>query len=205
MKIYSEFIKWLKTYFWTGIATLFPLFITVYIFYLVFRLADKLIGKHIQSYLLTQYNITIPGLGLIVLFVVIIGVGIFSRLILGKWFSALLDRLLKKVPLVANIYPSAKKLSDFIFSEEERDKRFKKVVLVEFPTPGSWSIAFITNENLNDLEIDLPEKFVCVFVPLAPTPFSGFVYWAPKEKVKELNIGIDKAITFILSGGIVSK
>jgi uncharacterized membrane protein len=205
MRLDKKIIKWLKKIFWTGIATVFPVFITIYIFYLVFRLADNLIGKHIQAYLLAQYNFTIPGLGLIMLFIIIIIFGIFSRFVFGKWFSSILDRFFKKVPLVANVYPSAKKLSDFLFSSEGRDKNFQKVVLVEFPTPGSWSIGFITNENLSDLEIDLPEKYVCVFVPLAPTPFSGFVYWAPKEKVKELKMGIDKAVAFILSGGVVTK
>ncbi len=205
MKINGRLGEWIKKVFWTGIATLFPVFITIYLLYLIFQLADNLVGKHIQSYLLAEYDFTIPGLGLIVLLFVIFVFGLFSRFVMGRWLSLLIDKFFKKVPLVAHIYPSAKKLSGFLFSEESKSKRFRKVVLVEFPTQGSWSLGFITNENFDDLEIDLPEKYVCVFVPLAPTPFSGFVYWAPKEKVKELNMGVDKAVTFILSGGVVSK
>jgi uncharacterized membrane protein len=195
----------LKRSLWAGIATIFPLFITIYAIILIFRFADKFVGKYLNLFLVEQYGISIPGIGLIVLLVVLVVVGLLSRIFLGRWLTSVIDKLFKKTPLIANIYPSAKKLSDFLFSEEESKKKFRKVVLVEFPTQGSWSIGFITNDKLDDFKEALSDEFVCVFVPLAPAPFSGFVYWAAKNKVKEINISVDQAIKFVLSGGVVSK
>jgi uncharacterized membrane protein len=197
--------RFFKRSFWAGVATLFPLFITVYAIVFIFRFADDSVGKYINLYLAEHYNITMPGIGLLVLFIILIGVGLLSRIFVGRWITSVVDKLFNKTPLIANIYPSAKKLSDFIFGDENQKEKFRKVVLVEFPTPGSWSLGFITNEQLDDFQDALPEDYVCVFVPLAPAPFSGFVYWAARDKVKEMDISVDQAVRFVLSGGVVSK
>ncbi|MDD5069875.1 MAG: DUF502 domain-containing protein [Candidatus Omnitrophica bacterium] len=188
-----------------GIAAIFPLFITIYLIVLIFRFADNSVGKYINDFLANQFNLKIPGIGLIVLLFILLLVGFLSRMFIGRWLAWSVDKLFQKTPLIANIYPSAKKLSDFLFSEEQAKEKFRKVVLVEFPTQDTWSVGFITNEKLEDFSEALSDEFVCVFVPLAPASFSGFVYWARRDKVKKLNISVDKAIKFVLSGGVLTE
>ncbi len=200
-----NFLGFLKRTFWAGIATLFPLFITVYLVIVLFKFADNFIGDNIQVFLMQQYNIKIPGLGVILLVLIILAAGLLSRFFLGRWITTLIDRLFKKIPLIANIYPSAKQLSDFLFEEKKGKDKFRKAVLVEFPAKDLWSVGFITNEELASFQNALSEETVCVFIPLAPAPFSGFVCWVAKNKVKELNMSVDRAVKFILSGGVVAK
>ncbi len=191
--------------FWAGIATLFPLCITVYAVFLIFRFADNFAGKYINMFLVRNYGFAVPGIGLIVLLIAVIIAGWFSRIFVGRWLTSVIDRVFNRTPLIANIYPSAKKLSDFLFSDEESQKKFRKVILVEFPSEGCWSVGFLTNDQLDDFEGALPDDSVCVFVPLAPAPFSGFVYWTRKDKVKEIDMSVDQAAKFVLSGGVVTK
>lgn len=199
-------INWwtsLKRYLWTGVAIIFPLYITVYLIIIIFQFIDGVAGRYINSFLDNQFGYTIPGLGFLVTFLAVLAVGFFSRNFLGKWFFSRFEGVLRRVPLVANIYAPAKQLSDFLFIGGKKEK-FKKVVLVEFPVKDSYSLGFITNEHLKDFEVpDQEDTNVCVFVPLAPAPFSGLILIVPKTKIRELDVSVDRAIKFVVSGGVV--
>lgn len=199
----ASFFNALKRYFFTGLATAFPLFITLYIVILIFSFFDHLAGKYINSFLMRNYGFMIPGLGLFVTAAVVVLIGVFSAHFIGKGFYRFLERVLLKIPLLAGIYPPAKQLSDFLF-RREKEKNLKKVVLVEYPYPGTYSIGFITNENIDAVEEKVPGKLVGIFVPFAFSPFSGFILFTPREKVVELEISIDEALKFIISGGLVT-
>lgn len=193
----------LKRYLWTGVAVIFPLYITVYLIILIFQFIDGVAGKYVNSILYDQFGYKVPGLGFLITFLAVLAVGFLSRNFLGKWFFARVEGMLRRIPLVANIYSPAKQLADFLFTDEKKE-RFEKVVLVEFPVKDSYSLGFITNEHLKDFEVpDQKEKNVCVFVPLAPAPFSGLILIVPKDKIRELDISVDRAIKFVVSGGVV--
>jgi len=193
---------YLRRYFFAGIATLLPVIVTAYIILIVFRFTDKFAGKYINAYLADNYGYAIPGLGFIATLLFFIIVGLISSHFVGRKLIPFFDKLLIKIPLVANIYPSVKRLSDFLFGSEKKH-RFKKVVLVPYPSPKSYSLGFITNEELGSLEGKIGKELVAVFVPIAPTPFSGFILFVPKEEVKLLDISVDLAIRCIVSGGVI--
>lgn len=199
---HSSFWRGIKRHFLTGIATLFPLFITVYIIVAIVNFADNLVGSYVNAFLYSQYGFKIPGLGLVVTVVFIIGVGIIYNVFFGRKLFPLFEGLFKKIPLIANIYPSAKQLSNFMFSTEKKEN-FKKVVLVQFPEKGTYSIGFVTNEEVGKLNGESDEELVSVFIPLAPLPFSGHILLVPKNKFREIDMPINQAIKFVVSGGVV--
>jgi uncharacterized membrane protein len=197
-----SFLGHLRRYFFGGIATVLPVVVTVYIILVVFRFTDKFAGKYINEYLLNNYGYSIPGLGLIATILFFIIIGLISSHFIGRTVIPFFERLFIKIPVIANIYPSVKRLSDFLFGSEKKHK-FKKVVLVPYPSPKSYSLGFVTNEELGDLEGKVDDQLVTVFVPIAPTPFSGFLLFVPRQEIKLLNISVDLAIRCIVSGGVI--
>jgi len=185
-----------------GLAVTFPLFVTIYIIVAAVRLGDRFVGTHINEYLVSNYDIYLPGLGLLLLLIGLAVVGFFSSNFIGRWIPPFIERVLMRIPVMANLYPSAKQLSDFLFSREKRGK-FQKVVLVPYPHLDSYSIGFITNEGLSVSEKGNQEELVSVLVPLAPAPFSGILLFIDREKIKVLDISVEEAVKMIVSGGVV--
>ncbi|MCK9555325.1 DUF502 domain-containing protein [bacterium] len=198
----TTFVSSLKKSFFAGIATIFPLFVSVYIIVIIFRFADQLTGKYVNALLIKEYGFSIPGLGFLTTILIILIVGFISSHIIGIKIFPVFEKLILKIPFIAHIYPSAKELSDSLFSSNKKDK-FKKVVLVEYPTKESYSLGFITNEELYELNRKANKNLITVFVPLAPAPFSGMILFVPKDKIIELDISVDKAIKCIVSGGVI--
>lgn len=195
-------LVYLRRYFFAGIATVLPLVVTAYVILVVFEFTDKLAGQYVNTYLRDTYGYSIPGLGLIVTILFFVIVGLISSHFIGRKVIPFFERLLIKIPVVASIYPSVKRLSDFLFGSKQKH-RFEKVVLVPYPSSKSFSLGFVTNEEVGNLESTLDRNLMTVFMPLAPTPFSGFILFIPREEVKFLNISVDLAIRCIVSGGVI--
>jgi uncharacterized membrane protein len=194
--------KKIRKYILTGLAVLFPLFITVYIIVFVFRMGNRFAGRYINAFLLEQYGFALPGLGLVFILLLLIVIGFVSSHFIGRRILPFFEKIFMRIPLVANLYPSAKQLSDFLFRMDKK-REFKKVVLVPYPVHDSYSMGFITNEGLSVSDKESNEEIVSVLVPLAPAPFSGVLLFLPKKKIKILDIPIDDAIKLIVSGGVV--
>lgn len=198
----KRFWSIIKRYFIAGIATIFPVFITIYIIIFLFRFAEDIAGKYVNQFLAGQLGVNVPGLGVLIILLLLIVVGILSTHLIGKKILPVLDRFFKSLPLISNIYPSAKQLSDFMFEAQESDK-FKKVVMVDYPYVGSHSLGFVTNEKIEEFDELAHAKLISVFVPLAPLPFTGIILFLPEDKIQTVDITIDQAIKFIMSGGVV--
>jgi uncharacterized membrane protein len=195
----------IKRSFFTGIAIIFPVFITIYVVVIAFNYIDKLLGAPINAFFINQFGFRIPGLGIIVALAVIVVAGFLSRHWIGQWLFPRVDRSMQKMPLLASIYPSAKQLSDFLLGGQQKKKsKFKEVVIVEYPQRGSFSLGFITNRGIEELDKSAEQHLVCVFVPFAPVPFSGLILLLNKEKIRKVDVAVDQAIKFIVSGGVVS-
>ncbi|MCF7870575.1 MAG: DUF502 domain-containing protein [Candidatus Omnitrophica bacterium] len=197
-----SFLGYLRRYFFAGIAALLPVIVTIFIIRIVFRFTDKFAGKYINEYLLNNYGYSIPGLGFIATVLFFMIIGLISSHFIGRKVIPFFEKLFIKIPVVASIYPSLKRLSDFLFGSDQKHK-FKKVVLVPYPSPKSYSLGFVTNEELGNLEGKIDDELVTAFVPIAPTPFSGFILFVPKKEIKFLNISVDLAIRCIVSGGVI--
>ncbi|MGE5309024.1 MAG: DUF502 domain-containing protein [Deltaproteobacteria bacterium] len=191
----------LKRYMIAGITAVLPLTLTIYIVFLIFRFTDNLAGQYIAPLLERYSGITvwIPGLGFITLLALIILAGYISTRLIGRRLFQFLDRLLKRTPLVAKIYPSVKQLSDFLFTFKKEN--LQQVAYIEFPCPGAYSLVFIIKE---DIALAGRQGMVNVFIPFAPTPLSGLVLLMPKDKVCVLDVSVEDTIKYFFSAGVVS-
>jgi uncharacterized membrane protein len=119
----------------------------------------------------------------------------------GRFFWNQLERLIHHVPLVRNVYGSVKQVTDFLFTETEL--HYSRVVAIEYPRKGIWTLAFVTGEGMWDIRGAAKEPVITVFVPTSPMPFTGFALTVKKSEVIDLTISVDQAIQFFVSCGVV--
>jgi uncharacterized membrane protein len=184
-----------RRYFVTGLATLFPVVVTVWLVIQIFQLADGFLGKSL--------GFQIPGLGLAVTLLIILLVGVLSVHFFGRVLFQLLEFWLKRLPLVRTIYPPVKQLADFLFGEEQRNQTFKRVVLIPYPRPGVYSIAFVTNET-KTVAMGKPMTLLTCLIPNPPSPFTGPLMFVPEEDAVPIDLSIEDAVKFVVSGGVVA-
>jgi uncharacterized membrane protein len=191
----------LKRYFFTGLLAILPIFLTLYILFIIFRLIDSIFGRIINGYLRGAFGFSIPGLGFILAILIIIAIGFAVVHLLNKKALPLIERLFLKLPLIRYIYPSIKQIIVFLFSNDKTI--FKKVVLVEYPSKGIWSVGFMTNEGFRQAQELTGQELVHVLIGSTPSPWTGFFILVPKNAVKYLEMSAEEGIKLIVSGGIL--
>lgn len=191
----------LKRYFIAGLLTILPIFLTAYFLFIIFTLIDNIIGRIINSYLKSAFGFSIPGLGFIVAILIILLIGFVVSHLVSKSAFPFIERLFLKLPGVRQIYPPIKQIISFIFSKEK--DVFKKVVLVEYPSKGIWSVGFMTNEGFREAQELTGQELVHVLIGSTPSPWSGFFILVPKNAVKFLKMSAEEGIKLIVSGGIL--
>ena len=197
-------ISKLKAYLFTGILLTAPVTMTFYVAYEIFVWVDKwsraLIPPKVAAHDIIPY---IPGIGIILLLAVLIAIGMFTTGFIGNFFVRLGDFLVSKMPLVSSIYSLLKQLFETVLSPKSQS--FKEAVLLEYPRKGIWIIGFLAAETSGELSQKLPgEKMLSIFIPTTPNPTSGFLIFVPKSEIIELDISVEDALKFIISGGIVN-
>ncbi|MCX5680420.1 MAG: DUF502 domain-containing protein [Candidatus Omnitrophica bacterium] len=190
-----------KRYFFTGFFIILPVFITAYVLYAIFIFIDGIWGKIINFYLRRHLGFAIPGLGFILGMLTILVVGFIATNLLGKRLFNFFEHIFRKFPMIKLIYDPAKQIVNSFTSRE--NPAFKKVVLVEYPSKGIWSIGFLTNEGFKEAQEKTGEELLHVFIATTPSPFTGFLVLFPKRDVKILDISVEGGIKLIVSGGIV--
>ncbi len=120
---------------------------------------------------------------------------------LGRSLYKKLEQVMSSIPVISKIYPYVKQLVDFLISDSDKPK-FSRVVAVEYPRKGIWSVGFLTGESMNSLQSKLPDS-VTVFVPSSPTPFTGYTITIPRSEIIDLPITVEEAIRFAVSGGVL--
>ena len=138
---------------------------------------------------------------MLVLGVGLVLTGMFVTNIFGQWWVRQWDRILQKIPIVKSIYSSVKQVSDTLFSGS--GDSFRKVLLVRYPHPEAWSVAFQTGNPAMPIAQLLPDEHVGVFIPTTPSPVNGFFFFVKKRDVIELDISVDDALKYIVSMGVV--
>ena len=184
-----------RRYFLTGLAALFPGAVTVWLLVKIFEFTDGLLGN--------MFHLKIPGLGLVLTIVVVLLVGVLSTHLLGRVVFPALEVWFVRLPLVNKIYPTVKQLSRSIFSEDEQHATFRRVVMVEYPKTGVYSLAFVTNEGTNAV-MGGSKPFVTLLIPTPPNPFTGPVIFMPTDDVIPLQLSVEEAIRVVVSGGVVA-
>ncbi len=192
----------MKRYFITGLLIWVPLGITLWVL-------DLLIGTMDQSLTVLPaewqpeawIGVRIPGLGVILTLLVIVLTGVFAANFFGQKIIDVWERLLIRIPVVKTIYGSVKQVSDTLLSG--KGHAFRKVLLVRYPHPQAWSLAFQTNVPDEVMRV-LPDEHVAVFIPTTPSPVNGFYFYVKKSEVVELNVPVDRALKYIVSMGVAS-
>lgn len=147
------------------------------------------------------FGIYIPGLGLVLAIVVLLGTGMALTNIAGRRLVNYWESLLARIPLVRSIYSGVKKVSETLLMPS--GKSFRRVLLIEYPRKGIWSLAFQTSSDLGEVQQKTGKHVLGVFVPTTPNPTSGYIVLVPSDEVVELDMTVDEAIRMIISLGVV--
>jgi len=193
-------MKKLKQYFITGVLAIVPVFFTLYFLIFIFKFCDNFLGRFINTYLSSKLGITIPGLGILLSLVIIVFTGFILTRLISKNITRQFEKWFESLPLIKEIYPAFKKLISFMLGQNEYS--FQRVVLVEYPSKGLWSVGFLTNEKLHNIDKDFDRKMVAVFVPSSPGPLTGYVVFTAMEELKFPDISVRDALMIIISGGV---
>ncbi|MFO7543471.1 MAG: DUF502 domain-containing protein [Thiobacillus sp.] len=192
----------MKRYFITGLLIWVPLGITLWVLNLLIGTMDQSLTVLPEQWQPEAWiGVRIPGLGVILTLLVIVFTGVFGANFFGQKIIDFWERQLIRIPVVKTIYGSVKQVSDTLLAGNGH--AFRKVLLVHYPHPQAWSLAFQTNVPDEVTQV-LPEEHVAVFIPTTPSPVNGFYFYVKKSEVIELNVSVDRALKYIVSMGVAS-
>ncbi|MCC6573875.1 MAG: DUF502 domain-containing protein [Planctomycetes bacterium] len=153
----------------------------------------------VTSYSWMEYLLaSIIGLVLVVL------LGWGTRNFFGRRLVQLFEWFVNRTPFIKAVYPHAKQLVDFFFSDEKQPLEFDTVVTVEFPKEGAWSLGFVTGSGFKTLQEKTGKRYATVYVPTTPAPMTGFTVLYPVEEVVRLDMSVEDAMKFVISGGVLT-
>lgn len=188
----------LRRYFLTGLVALLPVGLSAYVLWHAFNGLDKLLGQFFEMLL----GFRVPGAGFVALILLILGIGAVAHNFIGKRLIRVVEDFVIHIPFVRWIYRTTKEFSSAIL--EEKSTSFRKVVFVEFPFRGVYSVGFQTADSTSDVSTLAGKKLITVFIPTAPNPMTGFVILYPEEDVISLPMSIDDGLRFVISAGALS-
>lgn len=195
-------LSYLRNCFISGLLVWLPVVVTVVVIKFLVDMLSKsllLLPSEFQPDVLFGFHV--PGIGVVLTLVVILTTGILAANIIGSRLVELGDKIMARIPLVRTIYTGVKQVTQTLFTPGGQS--FRKVLLVEFPKEGVWTIGFQTGEVNQEIQGKMNESMVSYFVPTTPNPTSGFLMMAPRSKVVELNMSVDQALKLVISLGVV--
>ena len=200
----------MRKYLFAGLLVWLPLAVTVGVllwaiglmdnlFHGVLVAAQRVLPERADGFIGSM--LTVPGLGVVLLVLLLVLTGMFVTNMAGAWMLAQWNRLLSHIPIVKSIYVSVKQVSDTLFSSN--GNAFREAVLVQYPRAGSWTIAFVTGRPSGEVAAALPGEHLSLYVPTTPNPTSGFFLVVAREAVVPLAMSVDEALKYIISMGVV--
>ena len=191
----------LKRYLITGLLIWVPLVITMWVL-------DLLVGTMDQTLQLLPprwrtegwLGVHIPGLGVVLTVLIVLVTGVLAANIIGQQLVKFWEGVLARIPVVNSIYTGVKQVSDTLFAPD--GQAFRKAVLVQWPGPGIWTIAFVTGTPGGDVANHLQGDYLSIYVPTTPNPTSGYFVMVPRANVIELDMSVDEALKYIISMGV---
>ena len=203
----ENWMLFIRRTFLAGLLILMPLFITYVLVAFLFNIFTG-VGAPAVAGLFRLLNLNdvahplIPFVNLLLSFAVIFILGLVGTNILGKRILASFEGLLLRLPLVRTIYSSAKQVVETL---QGPGRSFQRVVLIEYPRKGVWTLGLVATERRNFLQLFPSENVMTVFIPTTPNPTSGYLVIVSPEDVRDLDLSVEEAFKFVVSGGIVGR
>ena len=192
-------LRRLRTYFVAGLVVLAPVTITGYIIFKLLFFMDHLVGATLRgSYIRPE---GVPGLGFLTVMVIILITGALANNFLGRWIGNLLESAILRVPFLRGIYTTLKEIGEAILGD--RRAAFQRVVLVPYPSPGVYSIGFVTSTPPRAMGDAAGSNLETVFIPSVPNPTTGPLLFYPREMLIPTTLRVDQAIKMVVSAGVV--
>ncbi len=192
-----------RRYFISGLLVWLPIWVTILaIKFLVDILSYTLLllPKPYQPDAIIGFHI--PGIDMFITLLIIFLTGLFATNLLGRQLVAMGDQLIGRIPIVRSVYMGVKQIAQTLFTPGGQS--FRKVFLVQYPHPGAWTVAFQTGEASAEIHQKLnDEPMLSLYVPTTPNPTSGFLLMIPRKNAIELDMGVDQALKFVISLGVV--
>src|SRR5262245_14402333 len=193
----------IRNYFLTGLILVGPVYITLNLTWWFINWVDELVRPLIPNAYRpeTYLPIKVPGTGLIIAFLAITTLGFLTANLVGRKLVEFGENILNRVPVVRPVYKSLKQSFETLFSKS--GSSFRCVALVEFPSPGMWSLVFLSQSASPDIAARLPDtEHVAAFMPCTPNPTTGFFFYVPRRDLIELDITVESAMTLLMSAGM---
>jgi uncharacterized membrane protein len=202
---HRSFSQRLRSWFFTGLIVFGPIAVTAYIAWWVINTIDNWVRPWLPNVLSPDAYLPfhIPGLGVLIAIVGLTLLGFLTANFIGRSLVRFGEAMLDRTPLVRGVYKGLKQVFETVFSQS--GTQFRKVGLVQFPVPGSWSIVFISSAPPEIVASALPERkpMISAFMPCTPNPTTGYFFYIPADQVVELPISADEAAKLIMSAGLV--
>ena len=197
----------LRNNFLTGLIICAPIAITIWLTWTFIHWADSWVKPLIPLRYRPEHYITIaiPGFGLLIAVMVITLVGVLAKNFIGRSIVDFGESVLDRTPLVRSLYKGLKQIFETVL--REKTNSFKKVGMIEYPSPGLWSLVFVATDARGEIAARFNDKgmeLVAVFLPPTPVPTAGFLVWVEKRKIMELDMSTEDAAKLLISGGLVA-
>jgi uncharacterized membrane protein len=185
----------LRRWYVAGILVLAPTALTLWVVWKLFRFFDDILGTELRA-----RGVSVIGLGFVLLNLLLLVLGFIATNLVGKRLFGLWDRLMNRVPLINKIYATLRQIGELLLGPS-RVGSFGRVAIVEFPSPGTWGLGFVTSTTGGEASVKTGRKLCSLFVPSAVNPTTGFLLVVPEEKVTYLEMTPEQAMKMIVSAG----
>ena len=210
-----------KSYFLRGLAVLLPTILTIWIFVWGYRFIQDNISRYIAfglNWLIESIapeafverldekwmGVALSAAGFLVALFIVFIVGALLASVVGRTLWRMIEKFIMNTPFLRQVYPYIKQVTDFLLTQEKQKKMFSRVVAVEYPRKGVWSIGFVTGSGIKEVVGNVKKEFLTVLIPTSPTPFTGFIVMVPKKQTLELDMTIEEALRFAVSAGVIT-
>jgi len=211
----------LRNYFFRGLAVLLPTILTIWFFVWGYTFIQNNISSHIRdglNWLMRKVaggefvdslaerwlNMALSAAGFLIALLIVCIVGALLASVVGRSLWRMVENFIMNTPLLRRVYPYVKQVTDFLLTQEEQKRMFSRVVAVEYPRKGIWSVGFVTGSGIQRVVDNVKREFLTVLIPTSPTPFTGFVIMVPKKQTIELDMTVEEALRFTVSAGVIA-
>ena len=189
-----------RNYFITGLLVLGPLVLTGYVIWRIFLFVDHLVGTTLRGGYIREGGI--PGLGFVTVLLIVLVTGVLASNFLGRQVARAVEGALLRVPYLRGLYSTVKQVGEALLSDKRN--AFQRVVLIEYPRPGIFAVAFVTAPPSSAVPARNGKPLTAVFLPTPPNPTTGPLLFYPEEELIPTSLTVEQAVRMVISAGVAT-